>query len=70
MKKMLVLAGVLLGVVMIMVAADFRPIPALLDLPARKCSGYTIIEFDKGINCDGDTISLVRKHGFAQPVRH
>lgn len=67
---MLLLAAVLLGVVMIMVAADFRRIPGLLDAPARaQCTGYTIIEFDKGIDCNGDTISLVRKNGFAQPAQ-
>lgn len=53
--------------VMIMVAADFRRIPGLLDAsPKRSCTGYTIIEYDKAIDCQGDTIALVRKNGFAQ----
>ena len=55
---------------MIIVAADFRRIPALLDAPSRKnpCTGYTIIEFDKAIDCYGDTIALMRKNGFAERV--
>jgi hypothetical protein len=67
MKKMFFLAVVLLGLVMIIVAADFRRIPGLLDNPPLKdCAGYTIIEYDKGIDCHGDTIRLVRRNGFAE----
>lgn len=56
--------------VMLMVAADFRRIPGLLDAPSpkRSCTGYTIIEYDKAIDCHGDTIALVRKNGFAERV--
>lgn len=34
--------------------------------PENKCLGYTIIAFDKGIDCYGDTIRLVRRNGFAE----
>ena len=30
------------------------------------CRGYSVIEFDKGIDCHGDTIKLVKVHGFFQ----
>jgi len=33
--------------------------------PAKKfCRGYSVIEADKGIDCHGDTIKLVKVHGF------
>ena len=31
--------------------------------PKKKCYGYTIIEYGKGVNCHGDTINLVRVDG-------
>jgi hypothetical protein len=32
----------------------------------KDCFGYTIIEAGKGIDCNGDTINLVRKQGFVE----
>lgn len=65
MKKVFLSAGIMLGLVLIIVAADFRRLPALT--PERNpCRGYTIIEYDKGIDCNGDTIRLVRRNGFAE----
>lgn len=29
----------------------------------KKCVGYTIIEFGKGIDCNGDTVKLRRVNG-------
>jgi hypothetical protein len=68
MKRIFVLIIACLSVVMIVVAADFRKIPDLLlnDKGKRSCVGYTIIEFDKGIDCNGDTVKLTRKNGFAE----
>jgi len=67
MKKVFFSVVVLVCLVMIMVAANTRHIPHLLDNKARKeCLGYTIIEFDKGVDCYGDTIPLVRKNGYAE----
>lgn len=64
---MIFLAVGLLGLVMIIVAADFRSLPGLLHPPPPdKCAGYTIIEYDKGIDCHGDTIALVRRNGYAE----
>lgn len=70
MKKVFLLAVILIGLVMVMVAADFRRIPDILQgkPPQKTCMGYTIIEFDKGIDCYGDTIKLVRKNGFAEKI--
>jgi hypothetical protein len=32
-------------------------------LPKKKCVGYTIIEYGKGVDCNGDTVKLVKKNG-------
>lgn len=53
---------------MIAVAADFRTLPYITPPKQNDCVGYTIIEFDKGIDCHGDTIKLTRKNGFAERV--
>ena len=70
MKKVFLLGVVLVCLLMIIVAADFRRIPHLLEptLHQKSCVGYTIIEFDKGIDCHGDTIKLTRKNGFAEKL--
>jgi hypothetical protein len=71
MKKVFLSIVIFVCLVMVIVAADFRTIPDLLQQPPppkKNCSGYTIIEFDKGINCQGDTVKLVRKHGYAELV--
>lgn len=72
MKKVVFSAVVVVCLVTIMVAGAFRPIPGLLDSPSRTntCVGYTIIEFDKAIDCYGDTIALIRRNGFAERVTH
>ncbi len=55
-----------------LMGADFRTVP-YVKKDRTNCKGYTIIEYDKGIDCFGDTIQLVRKNGFAEraiPVKH
>ena len=32
----------------------------------RVCKGYTVIEASKGVDCNGDTIKLVKVSGFYQ----
>ena len=32
----------------------------------RACKGYTVIEASKGVDCNGDTIRLVKVSGFYQ----
>jgi len=56
---------------MVIVSADFRTIPYLMKSQpeVNPCVGYTIVEFDKAISCNGDTIRLVRRHGYAEPLR-
>ena len=71
MKKVFFLVVIFVGITMLIVAADFRRLPGLIEHSPRErsCVGYTIIEYDKGIDCDGDTIRLTRKNGFAQVSR-
>ena len=72
MKKVVFSAVLLVCLFMMIAAADFRSLPYLLEArPAKNnCVGYTIIEFDKGIDCRGDTITLTRRNGFAEKVSH
>ena len=35
----------------------------------RNCSGYSVIEVDKGIDCNGDTIKLIKINGYFERVR-
>jgi hypothetical protein len=35
-----------------------------MDEPRKTCRGYEVIEANKGIDCNGDTIQLVRRNGF------
>jgi len=46
----------------LLTSADYKT----ADVPAAKkfCRGYSVIEADKGIDCYGDTIKLVKVHGF------
>lgn len=70
MKKVFFSALILVCVMMIIAAADFRRLPLIHAQPLRPCGGYTIIEYDKGLDCNGDTIRLVRTHGYAERVVH
>jgi hypothetical protein len=67
MKKVFLVGFGFISLAMVVVAADFRRIPNMLQQEkARKsCVGYTIVEYDKGVDCNGDTVLLERKHGFA-----
>ena len=65
---MFVLTIALISVLLIMSTASFRSIPSFMknERPRKACVGYTIVAFDKGVDCHGDTITLVRKNGFAE----
>lgn len=64
MKTIFLLFGVVLTLI-VLLGADIRrekeaAVPVVKELP---CHGYTIIEFGKGIDCDGDTVKLVKVDG-------
>jgi hypothetical protein len=67
MRKVVVALTVMVLLV-VLIGADIRrpesPNAQTLKVETKKkCYGYTIIEFGKGVNCNGDTISLVRVDG-------
>ena len=60
-----------LGLVGFMVlGAERRNAPPAAKVAKKACIGYTIIEASKGIDCNGDTIKLVRTAGFYERVRN
>jgi len=66
MKKLIFTVSVLMNLLLI-TAADFKAKPevtATEPLVKKKTNcGYTIIEFGKGVDCNGDTIKLARVNG-------
>ncbi len=71
MRKFLLIFAVL--IVTILIAADFKSGKTTASLqatsPKKPCYGYTIIEFGKGINCNGDTVKLVKVNGGQELLR-
>lgn len=71
MKKILFLFSVVLILVVLLGADIRREKQAVAAVPTETmipCKGYTIIEFGKGINCDGDTVRLVKVQGGGQEL--
>jgi hypothetical protein len=48
----------------LMMGADLRQPVVVKVIPKKVCVGYTIIEAGKGVDCNGDTIALVKRGGF------
>jgi hypothetical protein len=65
MRKAVLIFAVL--IVVFLIAADFKKESTTaslqVNIPKKPCYGYTIIEFGKGINCNGDTVKLVKVKG-------
>jgi hypothetical protein len=65
MRKLVLIVAVL--IVVGLIAADFKTENTTASLqvnpPKKPCYGYTIIEFGKGIDCNGDTVKLVKVNG-------
>ena len=68
MKNIFLLFGIVLTLVVLLGADIRRKKEASLASVGEKkpCYGYTIIEFGKGINCNGDTVKLVKLKGSGQ----
>jgi hypothetical protein len=65
MKKIILAVGILASVAA-MLGADIRRNDSSTTqqiVQKKKCIGYTIIEFGKGIDCNGDTVKLKRING-------
>lgn len=65
MKKVLSWVGIGVLLCLMIIGADFRS-SAMVEI--KKNCGYTIIEAGKGLNCEGDTIQLIKKHGYYELV--
>lgn len=71
MKKIFLLFGIVLMLV-VLLGAEIRgkKEASASAVPEKKpCYGYTIIEFGKGIDCNGDTIRLEKVAGGQQIAR-
>jgi hypothetical protein len=71
MKKILLLFGIALMLV-VLLGADIRrkkQAAMMTVVERRPCYGYTIIEFGKGINCNGDTVKLMKVKGGQELAR-
>lgn len=53
----------------LVIGADHRESQAPAAPLKRVCKGYTVIEASKGVDCNGDTIKLVKVSGFYQRAR-
>lgn len=70
MKKIFLLFGLVLMLVALFGADIRRKKEASASMTEKKaCYGYTIIEFGKGIDCNGDTIKLEKVAGGQQIAR-
>ena len=65
MKRMLMTLPIVAGIVLLMIGADFRSHkPAAIVEVKKHCAGYTIVEAGLGVDCNGDTVKLVKKYGY------
>ena len=70
MKKIFLLFG-LVVIFVVLIGADIRrkkEATTALAVEKKPCFGYTIIEFGKGIDCDGDTVKLTKVKGGGQEL--
>ena len=65
MKSLLFFMAVALFAFMVLGVADQSDRISAASLK-KVCKGYTVIEASKGVDCNGDTIKLVKVSGFYQ----
>lgn len=68
MKRVSVILALGLAGLLVM-GAEHRSSAPEKKVAKKACIGYTIIEASKGVDCNGDTIKLVRTAGFYERVR-
>jgi hypothetical protein len=62
MKRLFLTAALVVVIILLMSGADLRmPNEPATTVRLKNC-GYTIIEAGKGINCNGDTIRILKIH--------
>jgi hypothetical protein len=67
MKPIFLLFSIVL-ILVVLLGADIRREKENPVAEAIPCKGYTIIEFGKGIDCNGDTVKLVKVKGGGQEL--
>jgi hypothetical protein len=69
MKSAFLTLTLLVGSALLMIGADFHtPQPKPVVEAKKNCIGYSIIEAGLGIDCNGDTVRLVKKYGYYEPA--
>jgi hypothetical protein len=58
-----------MSIAFMMMGADIRP-EKEVGVTEKHCKGYTIIEAGLGVDCHGDTVKLVKTHGFYELAKH
>jgi hypothetical protein len=68
MKKIVSMLAVAALLVLMATGSGFNALPeAPLERTVKQqCFGYTVLENSKGLNCKGDTVTLVKRNGFFQ----
>jgi hypothetical protein len=71
MKRTLFVVGIIVCMVVVVTGANVSSLPKILPSTESKkpCVGYTVLEAGKGIDCNGDTLTLVKRHGFYEVVQ-
>jgi hypothetical protein len=66
MKRVLFVVAIIVCAIVMVTEANVRSFPKLLPskITKKSCVGYTVIEAGKGIDCNGDTLTLVKRNGF------
>ncbi|HLT74971.1 MAG TPA: hypothetical protein VKZ68_07785 [Ohtaekwangia sp.] len=65
MKRVLITTLGLAGTLLLMAGADFKSSGSSeIGVSKKHCIGYIIIEAGKGVDCNGDTLKLVKKGGY------
>lgn len=64
MKRVFSMLAIVVAIVIFGMGFISRTPAAPAEEPRKSCRGYEVIEANKGIDCNGDTIQLVRRNGF------
>lgn len=64
MKRVLLMLALVAAIVIVGTGFLTGTPTAPAEEPKTSCRGYEVIEANKGIDCNGDTIQLVRRNGF------
>ncbi|WP_276372365.1 hypothetical protein [Chryseolinea sp. H1M3-3] len=67
MVRSVIIVGIAVTTI-ILSGANFKNIEAKEIAEKKNCRGYSVIEVDKGIDCNGDTIKLTKVNGFFERV--